>query len=133
MLLIDTNVYSALDKGSTTAIDVLRGQSNIYIPITVIGELRYGFMNGNKQTENDLKLNTFLAQDTVEIVFPTIATANLYAELSLFCRRAGRALSHNDLWIAALAKENRLRLATYDKDFSILSDILGDKLVVLTD
>lgn len=133
MLLIDTNVYSALDKGDAMAIDILHDQSNIYIPIMVIGELRYGFMNGSKQQENNVKLSKFLAQDVVEVVFPSFRTADIYAQLCLHCKQTGRALSHNDLWIAALAQENGLQLATYDRDFTALTGILGDKLVVLTD
>jgi PIN domain. len=46
------------------------------------------------------------------------------------CKK-GRVLSQNDIWIAALAKETGGTLATFDKDFKALSDIFGDKLLIL--
>ncbi len=130
-MIIDTNVYRALDRGDPVAIDALRGQSNVYLPIICVGELRYGFANGNKQKENEFRLSKFLAQERVDILFPTLKTAELYGQLATRCRQTGRALSHNDLWIAALASENDELLITYDKDFAVFADILGDKLIML--
>jgi predicted nucleic acid-binding protein len=132
-MIIDTNVYSALDRGSRAAIDALRGQTNLYIPIFSIGELRYGFLNGNKQKENEFQLSKFLAQERIDILFPTLKTAEIYGQLATRCRQAGRALSNNDLWIAALASEANELLVTYDKDFAVLADFFGDKLVILND
>lgn len=133
MIVIDTNVYSALDRGSPTAIDALRSQSNVCLPIISIGELRYGFTNGNRQKENESRLSKFLAQGGVDILFPTLKTAELYGQLAARCRQIGRALSHNDLWIAALANEAGALFVTYDKDFVVFTDIFGDKLVILAD
>jgi len=130
-MIIDTNVYSALDRGDHAAIDALRGQSNVYLPIISIGELRYGFLSGNKQKENEFRLSKFLAQERVDILFPTLKTAELYGQMAARCRKTGRALSNNDLWIAALANEADELLVTYDKDFAVLADIFGDKLVIL--
>jgi predicted nucleic acid-binding protein len=132
-MIIDTNVYSALDRGDDAAVDALRGQTNIYLPIISVGELRYGFLSGNKQKENEFQLSKFLAQERVEILFPTLKTAEIYGQLAVRCRQAGRALSNNDLWIAALANEANELLVTYDKDFAVLADIFGDKLVILND
>ncbi len=53
------------------------------------------------------------------------------AHLIVVCKQAGRALSHNDLWVAAIAKENGMRLVTYDKDFTVFKDTFGSKLVIL--
>lgn len=131
-MIIDTNVYSALDRGAVAAIDALRGQSNVYLSIISVGELRYGFTNGSKQKENEFRLSKFLAQDKVDILFPTLKTAELYGQLAARCRQAGRALSNNDLWIAALANESDALLVTYDKDFAVLADIFGDKLIILS-
>ena len=133
MIIIDTNVYSALDRGVIGAIDALRGQSSVYVPIIVVGELRYGFANGNKQRENESRLGKFLAQDVVDILIPTLKTSELYGQLAVRCRQTGRALSNNDIWIAALALETDSRLVTYDKDFAIFTDVLGDNLIILND
>src|SRR5680860_687577 len=105
MMVIDTNIYSALDRGTVDAIDALRGQSIIYLPIISVGELRYGFANGSKQPENESRLSKFLAQDKVEVLTPTLKTAELYGQMATRCQQTGHALSNNDLWIAALANE----------------------------
>lgn len=131
-MIIDTKVYSALYRGDAHAVEALKDQDHIGVPLVVIAELRYGFMSGNKTDHNEAQFNKFLAQDVVDIIYPTLQTAQLYAELSTYCRRAGRALSHNDLWIAALAQESNQQLVTYDKDFGALASLLGDRLVILS-
>ncbi len=133
MPVIDTNVYSALVKGLSAARIALQGESSISLPIMVVAELKYGFIHGMKQVENEERLNRFLAQDRVTMLYPSLKTAELYAELSVYCRRAGRALSHNDIWIAALAQEADVPLVTYDKDFEVFRDIFHEKLVLLVE
>lgn len=130
-MLIDTNVYSALNRGDAAAISALSGGARLHIPVVVIGELRYGFIYGSKQEENDQQLSAFLARNVVEVVYITQKTAAIYGEMAAHCRRSGRVLSDNDLWIAALAQENDLGLVTFDRDFTALSDILGERLSVL--
>jgi len=131
-MIIDTNVYSALDRGDSTAIDALHGQSNISLTIISVGELRFGFTNGNRQSQNEFRLGKFLSQDKVGILFPTIKIAELYGQMAARCRQTGRVLSNNDLWIAALAYEADELFVTYDQDFAVLADILGDKLIILS-
>lgn len=131
-MIIDTNIYSGLDAGKKSAIEVIRSETTISLPIMVAGELRYGFMNGQRQVENESRLTTFVAQDRVQLLIPSFETSEHYAMLATKCRLSGRALSHNDIWIAALAYESGERFATYDNDFSVFEDIFGDKLVLLS-
>lgn len=130
-MIIDTNVYSALDAGIQSAIDAVISQTTVHMPLFVVAELQFGFKNGTRHEINSKRLQQFLSQQNVEVVLPTLKTAMVYAEISVFCRSKGRVLSQNDLWIAALAKENQETLVTYDKDFSVFNDILGDKLQIL--
>jgi len=130
-MLIDTNVYIAAAQGNQQAADILQAATEIIVPAMVIAELRYGFLAGNQTDKNNQLLDKFLSQPQVDIALPTISTINIYAELAAYCRSKGRALSHNDLWIAALAKELGLQFATFDQDFTILKTILRDKLLLL--
>lgn len=130
-MIIDTNIYVALYNGEQAVVDALRSALLIVVPIMVVAELRYGFMYGKKQRDNETKLDMFLAQEKVEIAYPTLKTAQIFGELSVHCRRAGRALSHNDLWIAALAYEQDLPLVTRDKDFAVFADMFGKNLVIV--
>lgn len=130
-MIIDTNIYLALYNGEKPVIDALKSAPVIEVPIMVVAELRYGFMYGNKQHDNATKLDKFLAQEKVEIIYPTLQTAQIFGELSVYCRRAGRALSHNDLWVAALARERNLALVTRDKDFAVFSEMFGKNLIIV--
>lgn len=96
-----------------------------------MAELHFGFSLGLKRDKNIYNLEKFMSLEQVDMVFSTVQTIEIYGELASYCRKRGRVLSHNDLWIAALAIEHDTRLVTYDRDFMALSDRLGDKLVLL--
>ena len=87
-MILDTNVYSALDKGTMSAVMALKGQAALGLPVNVIAELRFGFINGSKQAENESNLDKFLTQQAVSVLIPTIKTAETYATLAMYCRRA---------------------------------------------
>lgn len=132
-MILDTNVYSALDRGVASAIMAIKSQTALFLAVPVIGELKFGFMNGNRQAANLNRLNKFIAQNNVDVLTPTTQTTDIYAELSVYCRRTGRSLSNNDVWIAALVLEHNMPLVTFDRDFLALEDRLGDKLILLED
>lgn len=131
-MILDTNVYSALQIGSVSAVQAISTATEIVLPTVVIAELRFGFLAGTQHEKNERLLQRFLAQDIVKIIEPTLQTTEHYAVLAAYCRKIGKALSHNDLWIAALAVEHELPLLTYDQDFLALESHLLDKLVVLS-
>ncbi len=130
-MLLDTNAYSALARGVPTIVEIVSDAPELTLPLPVIAELRYGFFKGSRPERNEQVLQEFLAQPQISIVLPTLKTTEHYAELQLLCRRRGKALSHNDIWIAALARETDNTLVTFDKDFTVLAGALGDKLIIL--
>ena len=131
MLLIDTNIYSGLAKGDVQLVNLVKTVNEIGIPLPVIAELRYGFAKGAQAERNEQSLLKFLLQPQISIVSPTLETSVFYAQIQLICSQKGKTLSHNDIWIAALARENGCRLATFDKDFAVLRDLFGDDLILL--
>lgn len=130
-MLLDTNAYTALANKNAAIVKLVSSISTISIPLPVIAELRYGFLKGSKAEENEQNLQKLLAQPQVLVCVPTMQTTQHYAKLQLLCQQKGRALAHNDLWIGALAIETGDTLVTYDKDFSALQTIMGDKLIIL--
>jgi len=130
-VLLDTNAYTALVLGNQRIVDAIKGVSELRLPLPVIAELRYGFAKGSREEHNEQVLQKFLAQPHTSVVIPSLETTNYYAELQLLCRRRGKALSHNDIWIAALARETNDTLVTFDKDFVVLKDIFADGLEIL--
>jgi predicted nucleic acid-binding protein len=131
-MLLDTNVYSALANGSQAAVETIASSHDLRLPLPVIAELRYRFHKGSQKERNEEMLQRFLTQPHVSIVEPSMKTTNVYAELQLYCVQRGKVLSHNDVWIAALAHESDDTLVTFDKDLSVFSTLFGDKLVVLS-
>lgn len=123
-MILDTSAYSALQKGNQAIVAEIAKANQLLLPVIAIGELRYGFANGAKAQENERVLQKFLAIDKVEILDITNATTAHYAELYKYAKQKGKALSHNDLWIAALAKQYRVQLVSLDRDFEALSELL---------
>ena len=130
-MVLDTNAYSALALGDQRIVDVISTASDLKLPLPVIAELRYGFVKGSQAERNEQMLENFLAQSQVSIMIPTLKTTQLYATLQLYCTQHGKALSQNDIWIAALAHELDETLVTFDGDFEIFADTFGSKLMVL--
>ena len=128
-LLFDTSAYSNLRKGNKELESLLADASQIYMPIVVIAELEYGFLNGSQYDKNHLELEHFLSQSFVQIMpIDSLAIASNFAELKLLCKRAGKALSEHDLWIASLAKTHNYELVTCDQDFVVFDTVLLSKL-----
>ena len=130
-MIIDTNIYSALDRGDPRVVSILQSKASIMIPFCVLGELQYGFTLGVKTGLNRQKLSVFMSLDFVDVLRSTSKTAEIYGELAFVCRKRGWVLSNNDLCVASLAIEYDVPLVTYDKDFSALSCRLGGNLMLL--
>lgn len=130
-MLLDTNAYSALANDQQEIVDLVEQESEIHLPLPVIAELRYGFLKGSRAEENERLLQRFLSQPSISIAVHTLETTTHYARLQLLCQQRGKALSQNDIWIAALAFESKDALATYDRDFEVFKEILGNKLYIL--
>lgn len=131
-MILDTNAYSALANGDLELARMVKSASDIKLPLPVIAELKYGFNKGSQKAKNLATLQKFLSQPQVSILIPSYETTDHYARLQLLCKNQGKALSHNDLWIAGLAFESGDKLVTYDKDFTVLQEVFGDKLVMLS-
>ena len=123
-LVIDTSAYSAFYRGQADLRPYFVITNNLFIPHVVIGELRAGFASGTRQSENNLMLDKFLDQPNVNILFPTLSTCNVYAQMFALLRRAGTPIGFNDMWIASVALEQDLPLLTLDKDFSNIPDLM---------
>ncbi len=130
-MIIDTNTYGVPLLRDAKVAELLRTSTQIGLPLPVIAELRTGFIKGTKFIENEALLADFMNRADVTILQPNVATTLTYGELQVFARSKGRVLSDNDIWIAALAREDGDTLVTYDQDFAVFQEIFGDKLVIL--
>jgi predicted nucleic acid-binding protein len=129
-LALDTNAYKALSEGESHLTEGIRRADLIGLPVIVLGELWFGFMNGSKLRQNTDVLERFLATPRVQILQLGEQTTRVFGEIATLLRQAGIAIQQNDIWIAALCKEHGFALATRDRGFQ---HVLGLDVVELPD
>ena len=123
-LVIDTNVYSGLLRGDPRAVQALRVAHEIHLPLIVLAELLAGFAAGRRAEQNRDQLAQFMASPRVQVMKPDEKTARHYADTFIALRRRGMPIPTNDLWIAALARQHRLPLLTFDAHFAAVPGLI---------
>lgn len=123
-LALDTNVYSGFMRGLPGAIRALRTTHEIHLPLIVLAELLAGFAAGTRGRKNRDELAQFMASPRVHLLKPDQKTAHHYASVFAALRVKGTPIPTNDLWIAALARQHRLPLLTFDAHFSAVPGLL---------
>ena len=123
-VLIDTNAFSAVKRGDPDIIEVIQYAEIIGMSPVVIGELLFGYDNGNQAKKNRQELQKFLDSARVK-VFPILSeTAHFFSQITLSLKRKGKPIPTNDVWIAAQAMEHGLVVCTYDKHFRVIEGLL---------
>ena len=113
-LLLDTSAYSHLMRGNKQIAKMLDEADEVFLSAIVIGELLAGFKKGGKEQDNKLILKDFLSVDTVGILYIDDTTAERYAIILDYLKKAGTPIPANDIWIAANAMQYGLVLLTAD-------------------
>lgn len=90
--------------------------ADLFVPIIVIGELYYGAYNSARVTENVMRLREFAKISAV--LECDEGTADRYGQVQKALRAKGKPIPQNDVWIAAIATQFGLTLATRDTDFA---------------
>jgi tRNA(fMet)-specific endonuclease VapC len=116
-LALDTNAYKALREGEPQIAADVRRAEVVGLPIIVLGELWFGFMNGSKLRQNTENLERLLATPRVHILQLDEQTARVFGEIATLLRQTGIAIQQNDIWIASLCKQHGFALATRDRGF----------------
>ncbi len=125
-LALDTNAYRALGEGDPRLAQDVRRAEIVGLPIIVLGELWFGFLNGSKLRHNTENLERFLATPRVQVLRLGEQTTHLFGEIATLLRAAGVAIQQNDIWIAALCKQHGFALATGDQGFQ---NVLGLEII----
>lgn len=95
-LALDTNRYTDLCRGHARVVETIAAAEEIWLPFTVLAELRAGFAVGS--------------QGTPPITMPPY-------------KEAGTPIPTNDIWIAALVIQHSLVLFARDSHFNALPQI----------
>lgn len=123
-ICLDTNAYSALGRGIAAAVKIIESAEEVIVPVTVLGELMFGFLKGSRLSQNESDLEKFLSQDGVRIQHVTREIAERYGYVKANLSRKGTPISENDIWIAATALETGTRLVSNEAHFDSVGGLL---------
>lgn len=115
--LLDTNAYVELLKGNAEVAALVRDAEQLVFSTVVVGELLFGFRNGNRYEKNHTLLDEFLSQPWVALQTVTRITADRFGRIAAALRKSGTPIPTNDIWIAAHAFETGAELITFDRHF----------------
>ena len=119
--LLDTNIVIALFADESAVKDNLSKADEVFVPSIVIGELNYGARKSARSKENLARIDDF-AESNVVLGCDT-GTAHYYGEIKNALRLKGHPIPENDIWIAAIALQHGLTLATRDAHFGEIENL----------
>lgn len=119
--LLDSNIVIELFKGNEEIIEKIKGVNQVFIAVIVLGELYYGANRSSKPRKKVLEIEGL--EKRVTILECKNSTARIYGEIKNQLRAQGTPIPENDIWIAAIAREYNLILATRDNHFNHVKDI----------
>ena len=120
-ILLDSSVVISHLRGRLDLALQITHAEPLFLPLTALGELYKGVFKSSRPQKNRLLLETFL--QTVAVLEPDTATALRYAQISADLERKGTPIPENDVWIAAVALECAMPLATRDAHFSQIAGL----------
>lgn len=120
---LDTSAYSHFKRGDANVVEAIDTAEWIGVPAVVLGELRTGFLLGNRRADNEAELREFLANPVVEELPVDRDVARIYAEIVVALRHAGTPLPTNDIWIAATGAHAGATVLTYDPHFRAIQRV----------
>ena len=113
--LLDTNCVIALFADDSALKDRLAGADEVFVPSIALGELHYGARKSRRVAENVARIDDFAVQNAV--LGCTADTARHYGQIKDELRQKGSPIPENDIWIAAIARQERLILLARDVHF----------------
>lgn len=121
-VLVDTSVVVEFFKGNPEIVRMLERHRPVFVPVVVVAELLIGALRSQKVDLNIQQIEVFVGRSTL---LPCDAdTANYYADIANRLWSRGRPIPQNDIWIAAVAKQHGLALATRDAHFAEVDTIV---------
>ena len=115
-VLVDTNVVVAYFRGDKVIHPHFAGVTPLYLPWVVLGELHFGAQRAQRRQEQLAYIQDLLTYAVV--LFPDQDTTEMYGQVKAELARLGTPIPDNDLWIAAVARQHHLPLATRDAHFT---------------
>ena len=112
---IDTNAAIDILNNAGNVVKIVSSYHEIYLPITVVGELRFGAYRSTKVSENLVKIDALEMRCSVIEIDSQIADLYGVTRSQLF--NAGNPIPENDIWIAACCLSIGCPIITDDGHF----------------
>ena len=128
-LLIDTSALIEYMRGNRWAKELINRVdiSKRYLPHIVTAELYHGQYRIGKSRPEMFLLERMIS--SFRLVLSDAETSHYFGQIKSALEKVGKPIPVNDVWIAALAKQNGLPLLAQDAHFRLISDV---ELVELT-
>jgi len=120
--LLDTNIAIGLLEGEQSIKDHVDEADLVFISSTILGELYFGAIKSSKKEQNFARIQRLMTD--ISVLECTVNTALEFAIIKLDLLQIGKPVPENDIWIAAIAKQHHLMLATRDKHFQVIAGLL---------
>lgn len=114
-MILDTNALSEYLKGQSAVVAIVSRQLQVFLPVIVLGEYRYGLVYSQWRTTLTAQLDEY--QRLFAILNIDAVTARFYAAVRSELRARGRPIPVNDIWIAALSRQHALPILSRDAHF----------------
>jgi len=114
-VLLDTSVVVRHFRDGNALAAHLAAFEELYLPQTALAELYAGAFRSARPEKNLEQIERFL--EAVDVLLPDESTPKLYGRISAQLAQAGTPIPQNDIWIAAIALQSDLPLATCDAHF----------------
>lgn len=121
-MLLDSSIVIAHFRQEDQVTERLLAAAALYLGTVALGELHYGARKSARPEKKLAQLQAFLPWVTILPI--TERTAEHYGDIQTELARVGTPIPQNDVWIAALAREHGLPLATRDAHFGQVNNLV---------
>lgn len=125
-LLLDSGAANLVALHQPQALARLARARDVYVPDIALGELyfdAYIYAHAYASTKYLDIYDAFYQQYLQQVLHPNGEAVFVYAAIGAELRTKGATIQQNDIWIAALARQHGLTLATLDSDFARVSGL----------
>ena len=124
-LLLDTNRLTDALRLDRAVAQMVEEAEEVFVSFVSLAEIQAGFEGGDprRRAQNEARLLAFLTMPGVVCLYADHETTLIYARLFAQLRRAGTPIPTNDLWIASLAIQHQLTVATRDIHFAKIPQV----------
>ena len=114
-ILLDTSAVIAHLCARIDVLALTTPTEPLFLPLIALGELYKGAEKSERSVHNRQLVDDFL--QIAVLLYPDSATAESYAKTAVALEARGQIIPENDIWIAAVALECDMPLATRDAHF----------------